>query len=85
MDKERQHVFFIGNMRIVISNGEAREFYYGKTKTLPQEEKFYDFIEIAMNKLAVNSPRKFEEMYRSFNFNTREYKMAKALYEKIKG
>jgi len=70
-------------VKITVSDGVIKRCCYFNKRVTPKSLLFKDILERAMRELAYKKPRIFEEMYKSLFFSTREYKMAKKIYEEF--
>ena len=86
MDKIRRNVriFQSDFVKITVSNGAVIGCCFCSKMVNPRSEFFKDILEKAMREMALKKPRIFEEMYKSLFLSTREYKMAKRIYEELK-
>lgn len=86
MDKiiSNARIFKSDFVKITVSNGSIERCCYCNNVVIPGSATFRDILEKAMRELAYKKPRRFEEMYKSLFLSTREYKMAKRIYEEFK-
>ena len=84
MDKEKcnTRTYTTYLVSITVSNGEVEKCCFKNEVVTKGMVNFKEVLEKAMKELAIRKPRAFKQMYKSLYMSTREYKLAKKLYEK---
>ena len=79
---KNKRVFETDLVKIIVSDGEVIKCHYCGKIVTPHRVLFKETLEEAMNEMAFKEPRTFIAMYKTLFLSTREYKIAKKLYEK---